>query len=147
MSTKENKELDRQFFNDANTYRGDIAKAPFMAEKYFAPDWVFHHPSRGDMNREQFIQFMVGISAAFPDFKFSIDDVVAEGDKVVTRYTLRGTHMGPYSGIPATGKQVAIKGVSIDKIVGGKFAETWDFPDSLGTMTQLGITPGAAPKK
>jgi steroid delta-isomerase-like uncharacterized protein len=147
MSTKENKELDRQFFEDANTYRGDMAKAPSMAQRNFAPDWVFHHASRGDMNREQFIQFMVDVSAAFPDFKFSIDDVVAEGDKVVTRYTLRGTHRGPYYGIPATGKQVAIKGVSIDKIVEGKFVETWDFPDSLGTMIQLGVVPGAAPKK
>lgn len=147
MSTKENKELDRQFFNDANTFRGDIAKAPIMAEKYFAPGWIFHHAARGDMNREQFIQFMVEFSTAFPDFKFSIDDQVAEGDKVVTVYTVQGTHRGPYSGIPTTGKQVKIKGVSIDKIVGGKFVETWDFPDSLSTMIQLGVVPGAAPKK
>lgn len=146
MSTKENKELARQFFNDANTYRGDIAKALSMSEKSVAPGWIDHHVSRGDMNREQFIQFWNAMSAAFPDLKFSIDDMVAEGDKVVTRYTMQGTHKGPWRGIPPTGKQVVIKGVSIDKIVGGKVVESWDFPDSMGMMTQLGVIPGAAPK-
>ena len=85
--------------------------------------------------------------SAFPDVNYSIDDILAEGDKTVIRCTLRATHKGTFMGIPATGKQIVVKGVEIDKIVGGKIVEAWGFSDSQGMMTQLGVISGAEPKK
>jgi predicted ester cyclase len=73
--------------------------------------------------------------------------MIAEGDKVVTRYTARFTHKGAFMGIPPTGKQIVARGVEINRIKDGKIVETWDFMDYLGVMTQLGVIPGASPKK
>jgi predicted ester cyclase len=146
MSIKENKEFVRKVYEEWNAVNGDVTKVRALYDKYRAPGFIFHHVSAGDMNREQAMQYMVTVVSAFPDLNFSIDDMVAEGDKVVTRYTIKGTHKGMFMGIPATGKQGAIKGVEIDKIAGGKFVEIWDFPDLLGMMTQGGVISGAAPK-
>lgn len=145
MSTKTNKELVRRVLNEWNTLNGDFAKIRPIYDKYYS-GYIYHHVSRGDMNQEQTIQYMAAVGSAIPDFKFSIDDIFAEGDKVVARYTIQGTHKGTFMGIPATGKQLMEKGVEIFKIAGGKLAEGWDFPDSLGLMTQLGVIP-ATPKK
>ena len=147
MSTKENKKLYGQFIKEWNELGGDFAKLRSWYEKYYVPGYIYHSISRGDMNREQTIQFCATVLSAFPDFSYSIDDMIAEGDKVVTRYTIRASHKGTFQGIPATGKQIVIKGVEIDKIVKGKFVETWDFPDTLGAMTQIGAFPSVAPKK
>jgi predicted ester cyclase len=87
---------------------------------------------------------MVKNFVAFPDFKIIADDMLAEGDKVVTRYTIQGTHIGTFMGIAGKGKKLNIKGVQIDKIVDGKRVENWDFPDALGLLTQVGAIP--APK-
>ena len=147
MSTKENKELMSQAFKEWGAFRGDVAKVGPWYEKYCAPGFIIHDLSRGDLNREQRIEAMVTLVSAFPDLNMPIDDMVAEGDKVVIRYTLQGTHKGTYMRIPATGKQIVVKGVIICKLVGVKCLEAWDFPDLLGVMTQLGVVPGAAPKK
>jgi len=71
----------------------------------------------------------------------TIDDMVAEGDKVVYRWTLRGTHKGEFTGIAPTGKQVTLWGMVIDRILGGKIVETWIRYDTLGFMQQLGVIP------
>ena len=77
--------------------------------------------------------------SAFPDLHMTIDDMVAEGDRVAYRWTVRGTHRGAHTqlGIAPTGKQVTGWGMSIDRIVGGKIVETWNRYDSLGLMQQL----------
>jgi predicted ester cyclase len=93
------------------------------------------------MNLEQFIQFNAALFTAFPDSYFTIDDMIVKGDKVVTRYTLKGTHKNEYMGIAPTGKQITVRGVSIDRIAEGKDVETWDYPDTLGAMIQLGVIP------
>jgi len=121
MSTKENKELVRQAIKEWNAVNGDVAKMRSLYDKYYAPGFIYHDVSTGDMNREQTIQ-------------------------TVIRCTMQATHKGTFMGIPATGKQIVVKGVEIDKIVGGKVVEAWGFLDTLGMMTQLGVTPGAAPK-
>lgn len=141
MSTKANKDLIHQIIKEVNELAGDVTKIRGLFEKYYAPGYIFHNLSLGDMNREQSIQWAVSL----PEVKYSIDDMVAEGDKVATRYTAQGTHNKAWRGVPATGKQISIKGVEIDKIVERKISETWDFPDTLGLMTQFGIIP--APKK
>ncbi len=79
--------------------------------------------------------------SAFPDTHIRIEDQVAEGDLVATRYVFSGTQEGEMEGIPPTGNRVEFSGISIDRFSGGKLAETWDNYDALGMMQQLGVIP------
>jgi steroid delta-isomerase-like uncharacterized protein len=79
--------------------------------------------------------------AAFPDQKWTIEELIAEGDKVVNRFTWHGTHQGDFLGIPPTGNQVEVKGVVIDRFADGKIADTRILMDNLGLMQQLGVVP------
>ena len=81
------------------------------------------------------------IQNTFPDFHQTVEDDFAEGDKVVHRWTISGTHQGEFLGIPATGKQVANSGMSIFRIAGGKFVELWVESDNMTLMQQLGVLP------
>jgi len=146
MSTKENKRLVHQAIKEWNALNGDEAKMRSLYDKYYAPGFIYHDVSGGDMNREQTVRDMVRYLSAFPDLYYSIDDILAEGDKTVIRCTIKATHKGTFMGIPGTGKQIVLKAVEIDKIKGGKIVEAWGFSDSQGLMTQLGVVPGDAPK-
>jgi len=79
--------------------------------------------------------------AAFPDGKTTTNDLVAEGDKVVERFTFVGTHEGEFMGIPATGKQITVTGMSIFRIADGKVVEHWGENDGIGTLIQMGVLP------
>lgn len=81
---------------------------------------------------------------AFPDYACTVDDQIAEGDEVVTRWTVRGTHQGELMGIPPTGKQVTMPGVVIDRIASGQLVETWLQADVLGMLQQLGVVQAPA---
>jgi len=147
MSIEENKELIRQYYKDWNEVRGDVNKFVVNGQKYIAPNYVYHSVN-GDMSREQAEKQGSSFITALPDMNLSIDDTVAEGDKVVTRYTMQCTHKGTFMGIAATGKKVVVKGVLISRIAGGKILEDWEIIDNLGLMTQLGTIPSpTAPKK
>ena len=78
-------------------------------------------------------------NAAYPDTHYTIDDMLAEGDKVVSRWTAHGTHQGVLMGIPATGKQVTVTGITIDRIVDDQVVESWSIFDALGMLQQLGV--------
>ena len=78
---------------------------------------------------------------AFPDVHFTIDEQIAEGDKVVTRWSAHGTHQGELAGIPATGKSSTVTGIALDRVVNGKIAESWGIFDQFGMMQQLGVIP------
>jgi steroid delta-isomerase-like uncharacterized protein len=82
-----------------------------------------------------------GAVVAFPDGKVTTDDLIAEGDKVVERFTLVGTHKGDFMGIPASGKQVRVTGMSIFRIANGKIVEHWGENDAMGLLMQLGVLP------
>lgn len=86
-------------------------------------------------------QFYTGLATAFPDVEVEIGDLVAEGDKVTVRFTLRGTHQGEFAGVPATGNRVAVGGLTILRFADGKIAERWQALDELGLMQQLGAIP------
>ena len=86
-------------------------------------------------------QFVTAYRNAFPDLHLTIDEQIAEGDKVVTRWTGHGTHQGELAGLPATGKSSTVTGISIDRIVNGKIAESWGIFDEFGLMQQLGVIP------
>ena len=79
--------------------------------------------------------------AAFPDGKTTTNDLIAEGDKVVERFTLVGTHKGEFMGIPATGKQITVTGMSIFRIADGKIVEHWGENDAMGLLMQMGVLP------
>ncbi len=82
-----------------------------------------------------------GAISAFPDSKTTTDDLIAEGDKVVERFTLVGTHKGEFMGIPATDKPVKVTGMSIFRIANGKIVEHWDENDAMSLLIQLGVLP------
>jgi steroid delta-isomerase-like uncharacterized protein len=119
--------------------RGNLDKA----DEFFAPDYVNHDPAaREDRHGpEELRQFLSMYRNAFPDMQFTIEDVIAEGDEVVVRWTLRGTHQGELIGIPPTDNQVTVTGMSIERVSGDKIVETWDNYDALGLMQQLGVIP------
>lgn len=108
-----------------------------------ASDVVIHTSGvPGDIHgHEGITQFFGGLRSAFPDLHFTIEDQVAEGDRVVTRWVARGTHQGAFQGIPATGTRCAISGIDIDRIAGGKVVECWTNADFLSLLQQLGAVP------
>jgi steroid delta-isomerase-like uncharacterized protein len=77
------------------------------------------------------------VFSAFPDVRLTIEDLIAEGDEVAERWTIRGTHRGDFMGVPATNKQVTVSGIDVYRYAGGKRVETWSQYDSLGMMQQL----------
>ena len=82
---------------------------------------------------------------SFPDWTEHIEDIIAEGDRVVTRWTSRGTHQGEFEGIAPTGKQVTVAEVAIFRIANGKIAEQWGFPDIMALLRQVGAKPSGKP--
>jgi steroid delta-isomerase-like uncharacterized protein len=116
---------------------------PDAAERWFTPDLTFQttiqpEPFRGP---EGFKEFYRGISGGFPDYAITIEEVVAEGNKVVLRFTFRGTNTGDYFGIPSTGKPVTIRFVEIFTVRGDQIAEIWHVANVLDVMQQLGLMP------
>ena len=133
MSTETNKELVRKSVEALN--RGDV-------EGYLdctADDHIHH--GVGDLkpgDKAAAEQFLRGASTALPDEQITIEDLFAEGDTVVKRYSVRGTHSGEFAGVPGTGKKVTLHGVTIYRIKNGKFAEAWWFLDIPAFLKQVG---------
>ena len=105
-----------------------------------AGDFVAHHPGAPDWNGHQDVKDVVQRTRiAFPNFNETVEDVMADGDRVITRFVARGTHLGPYQGLPPTEKSFAMAEIGIFRIHGGKIAEKWGQVDRLGMYRQLGI--------
>jgi steroid delta-isomerase-like uncharacterized protein len=104
------------------------------------PDYLRHFPgSTQPMNREEREQFSRMFYQAFPDVKHTVDDLVAEGDKVAARLTARGTHQGEFQGVSPTGKPVSFTGMRVFRFIDSKIAEEWANLDMMGLMQQLGV--------
>jgi steroid delta-isomerase-like uncharacterized protein len=114
-----------------------------VADKLFAPTYAHHDPSTPDLGKgpEGEKKRATLYRNAFPDFRLTIDDLLAEGETVMARWSCRGTHKGDLSGIAPTGKQFNISGVSIARFANGKMVEGWVNWDALGLMQQLGVVP------
>jgi len=114
------------------------------ADDLVAADFVELDPLPGQQQgRDGLKEVIGGIRAAFPDIHWVLDEMVAEGDKVVSRFTWSGTHRGVFFGIPATGKSISVKGVVIDHVVAGKMVDSRILMDSLSMLQQLGAIPVA----
>ena len=139
MSAEDNKALCRRFFQELW-----IQKNLAVADELLAANFVDHTPGSppglppGPAGHQQ---FAVLYFTAFPDIRAIIEDMVAEGDKVVTRWRVQGTNTGSLFGMPATNKSATFMGVTINRIADGKIAEQWVEFDALGMMQQLGVIP------
>ena len=109
-----------------------------LIEALFTPDVVAHDPGQEFRGREALTQGLTSLGAAFPDLQFTVEAMVAEGDKVAVRYTGQGTHQGLFRGIPPTGRSMRYTGILIWRFVAGQIAEHWAAPDLLGLLQQLG---------
>lgn len=143
--SEENKAVTRRFIDEVLNKRNLEA-----VDKYISPRIVDHSlPPGSPQGIEGVKQGLAMWFGAFPDLHGTIEDLIAEGDKVVVRMTFTGTHKGESMGIAPTGKRVTSWGIEINRIVGGKYVERWEAFDMLGIMQQLGVVPppGQPPAK
>jgi steroid delta-isomerase-like uncharacterized protein len=113
-----------------------------VIDELAAADYVGHDPAMPDLHGPEGIkEFINSYLSAFPDGMITIEQQLAEGDMVTTRWTGRGTHKGELMGIPATGKQVTVSGITISRVAKGKVVEEWSNWDTLGMLQQLGAVP------
>jgi steroid delta-isomerase-like uncharacterized protein len=137
MSSEENKALMRRFLEEVFNKKNLAA-----IDEFIAPDHVDHTlppflPTTPEGTKRAIGMFLT----AFPDVHLTVEDMVAEGDKVVTRYTSRGTQKGAFVGMPPTGKQITVSSVIIARIADGKIVEEWGLDDQMGMLQQLGVIP------
>jgi len=143
IMSEQNKALARRSIEEIWN-QGKLA----VIDELVASDATFHDPSvpggkfTGPQGMKQFVQIYLG---AFPDVRLTINDQIAEGEEVVTRWTATGTHSGELMGIAPTNKRATVTGVDIDRYQGGKVVEAWASYDMLGLLQQLGVVPTLAP--
>jgi steroid delta-isomerase-like uncharacterized protein len=137
MSIEHNKTLVRRYVEEVLNQK-NLA----VVDELFAPSFVDHDSSMPEARGPEGIKRVAAmVHASFPDLHFTIEDMIAEEDKVVYRYTARGTHEKDFMGIPATGKQISFTGIHIYRVDDGKLQEEWENWDTLGLMRQLGVIP------
>ena len=143
MSAEENKAVVRREVEELYNHAGNLD----AADEIFSPDYVSYEPTSGEVRGiEGARQFAVTFREAFPDLECTIEDIIAEGDKVVMRFRGSGTHQGETEVFgPPTGKQMEITGITIKRLSEGKIVEAWTNFDALGMMQQLGVL--AAPQQ
>ncbi len=138
MSAEENKAIVRRMLDELFS-QGNL----HLVDEIIAPDFVEHDPNMPEdlHGPEAFREYVLAYRSAFPDMHIAVEDQVAEGDKVATRWTGTGTHQGELTGIAPTGTQVTVAGMDVSRISGGKIAESWSNYDMMGLMQQLGVIP------
>ena len=140
MSTEDheaNKALVRRYFEEVAS-GGDLA----LVDELFAAGYRGHHTGAGEGPAPERIKRRVGaVRAAFPDVVWTIDEQLAEGPRVATRVTARGTHRGDYLGIPPTGRSVAWSTATVHRIAAGQIVESWSSFSVLPILQQLGVIP------
>jgi steroid delta-isomerase-like uncharacterized protein len=135
MSTEESKRIARDVFDALNRRDLDSVVA------YYAPDCRFHGWPPQTMDVDGYKATMSALLAAFPDSRFSVDDVIAAGGKVAVRHSFQGSQQAEFQGIPATGRQVHVPAIVILDIRDGEVTEAWLNADFLGMLQQLGAIP------
>ena len=136
---KENRGLIYRYLEEMN--KGNEA----YLDEYFGPDYIYHS-SNGDLDVEGFKAMHSMFLNAFPNAHAVAEDIIAKGDKVVTRWKIQGTHTGVFQGIAPTGKTIIVTGIIISRMEGGKVVEEWEEVDQLGMLQQLGVIPSPGSK-
>lgn len=140
ISTEANKALVRRYVGEWSNAGNEA-----LLQEMVAPDCVVHASPSAVSAQAALARGIEGLKrlheevrAAWPDNRWTIEDILGEGDRVAVRMTNRATHQGPYRGIPATGREVVFSAMWIYRIAGGKIAEAWRCADDLGRVVQLG---------
>ena len=138
MNPEELKALIRLFFEDVWN-KANVA----ALEVFLEPDFVFHNPILPETGNgiEGYRQIVITLRSAFPDQRWTLEEVLGDNDKVIARWTMHGTHTGSYLSITPSGKMVNFSGISIYRFVGGRVAEEWTVSDALGFLWQEGYLP------
>lgn len=139
MNLDHNKAIVRDYLNEV-VNDGNMA----AFDKYFSEDVVFNNDK--DFKQKSLAR-MLAIRSAFPDQHLTIEDQIAEGDKVVTRVIFHGTHQGQFNGIAPTGRKVQWSGIAMDRIANGKVVEMWHVQNTTALLQQIGAAAPTPPKK
>lgn len=132
MTSEQNKTLVRRYIE------ASIDSDPTAFKELLAPDFIAHLPA-GAKDRDAFVQHNSFFISAFSDRQFVVQDQIAEGDRVMSRAMWDGRHSGEFMGLPATGKQISVSAVLIERVKDGKIVEHWALFDQLSMMQQLGL--------
>jgi steroid delta-isomerase-like uncharacterized protein len=139
MSAQENKALARRSWEIVSETNLDTLEEAL--KEVYADTFVMHEPDQDVRGIEGLTQFVSTIRSGVPDLRVTLEDDIAEENKVVSRWGAQGTHQGELMGIAATGNEVAITGITIHRIEDGKIVEEWENWDALGLMQQIGAVP------
>jgi len=136
--SEETEAIVRRAFNEVAM--GDMT----AVDEIIAPEFVRHDLAGGPEAHgpDGVKRLIAGLRTGFPDLQTTIEDIFSDGDRVVVRFTARGTHSGPFMGIAPTGREATWSGVNIYRVSGGRIRETWQLADGLGLLRQLGAAPG-----
>ena len=136
--SEENEAVVRRAFDEVAM--GDMT----AVDEIIAPEFVRHDLAGGTEAHgpDGVKRLIAALRSAFPDIQTTVDDVISGGDRVVVRFTARGTHRGQFQGIAATGLEATWTGINIYRVADGQIQETWQLADGLGLLRQLGAAPG-----
>jgi predicted ester cyclase len=141
VSAEDNKALARRFFEWEDRLAAGEDTVERATAELLTPDFRAHIPDAPDLDLEGFRTILFGFVEGFPGFRVTIQDQLAEGDKVATRAVFAGPNRGTYEGTEATGRLVAVEEIVIHRVVDGKIAELWAQFDNLAILQQLGVAP------
>lgn len=135
MSANENKTLLHRYIREVWEKQNPAAVKEFLASNYRRHT----SPDAAPLTLDDQVQRLIGFRTAFPDIQIVVEEVIAEGDHIAFRSTMRGTHRGELLGIAPTGKQVTVGLVDVIRVENGKFVEQWGGPDLFDLLRQLGV--------
>ena len=104
-------------------------------------DFTYHLGGQAPRDRKEMEAFLTATRAAFPDWRIEIESIIGEGPTVAARWRGEVTHLGPFHGLPATGRKISVSGINLYRLDGGKIAQEWEETDSLGMLNQMGMLP------
>jgi len=137
MTIEQNKRVMQTFVDFINT------ADPDLANELVDPGATFYVPGRPDPVKGPagYLEIIAMMRGGFPDIQWTLEELICEGNNIVARFTMRGTHEGSFFGVPATGNTIAVQALNIYRLSGGKIVEEYGQPDLLGLMRQIGALP------
>ena len=137
MATENNKQLMNRFVDFINT------ASEQLAAELISPEAIFYVPGQPEPMRGPagYLAIIEMMRSGFPDIQWTLEDIVAEGDKVAARFIMHGTHQGTFFGVPATGKSIEVQAMNFYRFSNGQIVEEYGQPDMLGLLGQIGAIP------
>jgi steroid delta-isomerase-like uncharacterized protein len=137
MTIEANKRVMKQFLVFINT------ASETLATELISPDAIFHVPGRPEplQGPSGYLALIGMMRGGFPDIQWTLEETIAEGEKIAARFTMRGTHQGTFLGAPPTGRKIEVKAMNFYRLSGGQFVEEHGQPDLLGLLQQIGAMP------